>query len=71
VRNDPNAAAIVMRLVDMLVGACVRLSPQPGGAALGLDPENAADAAVLQELQCTGRLEPTRPPRLKERRRKV
>jgi lambda family phage portal protein len=51
VRNDPHAAAIVMRLVDMLVGACIRLSPQPDARALGLDPTNEADAKVIQELK--------------------
>jgi lambda family phage portal protein len=51
VRNDPHAAAIVMRLIDMLVGACVRVSPQPDARALGLDPRNEADAKVLHELK--------------------
>ena len=51
VRNDPHAAAIVMRLVDMLVGACIRLSPTPDARALGLDPTKEADVAVLQELK--------------------
>src|ERR1700722_19050226 len=46
VRTDPHATAIVMRLVDMLVGACIRLSPQPDARALGLDPTNPADAKV-------------------------
>lgn len=51
VRNDPHAAAIVMRLVDMLVGACIRLSPMPDARALGLDPSNEADSKVIQELK--------------------
>lgn len=51
VRNDPHAAAIVMRIVDMLAGACIRLSPRPDARALGLDPTNAADRKTMQDLK--------------------
>jgi lambda family phage portal protein len=50
VRNDPHAAAIVMRLVDMLVGAGLRLTPSPNARALGLDPTNLKDRATIRTL---------------------
>jgi lambda family phage portal protein len=50
VRNDPHAVAGVNRLVDMLVGAGLRLSPTPNARALGLDQSNDADRKVLKDL---------------------
>jgi lambda family phage portal protein len=37
VRNDPTAHSAVERLIDMLVGAKLRLSAKPDGAVLGID----------------------------------
>ncbi|MBI1202553.1 MAG: phage portal protein [Rhodopseudomonas sp.] len=50
VRNDPHAVAGINRLVDMLVGAGLRLSPTPNARALGLDPTNAKDRKALKAL---------------------
>jgi lambda family phage portal protein len=50
VRNDPVATAGVMRIVDMLVGACLRLTPQPNARALGLDPADEMQAQQLTDL---------------------
>ena len=50
VRNDPHAVAGVNRLVDMLVGAGLRLSPTPNARALGLDPSRPADRAKIKDL---------------------
>ncbi len=50
VRNDPHAAAIVMRLVDMLVGAGLRLTPTPNARALGLDPKKQKDRDTIRVL---------------------
>lgn len=49
-RNDPHARAGRMRLVDMLVGAGLRLSPTPLAPALGLDPKKKRDRTALQDL---------------------
>lgn len=50
VRNDPHAVAGVTRLVDMLVGAGLRLSPAPNARALGLDSTDPSDRKALKEL---------------------
>lgn len=50
VRNDPHAVAGITRLVDMLVGAGLRLSSKPLMRALGFDPKNQADRAKVREL---------------------
>lgn len=50
IRNDPTAAAASMRLVDMLVGAGLRLTPQPNARALGFDPSVESERAVIREL---------------------
>jgi lambda family phage portal protein len=49
-RNDPHAVAAITRLVDMLVGAGIRLSPRPNARALGLDPADKKDRAILKEF---------------------
>ncbi|ATQ67810.1 MULTISPECIES: phage portal protein [Methylosinus] len=41
IRNDPHAAAGVMRLVDMLVGSGWQCMPTPDAAALGISPKEA------------------------------
>jgi lambda family phage portal protein len=53
VRNDPHAVAGVNRLVDMLVGAGLRLSPSPSARALGLDPANGADRESIKQLSAS------------------
>jgi lambda family phage portal protein len=53
VRNDPHALAGITRLVDMLIGAGVRVSPAPNALALGLNPTKEADRAALKELAAT------------------
>jgi lambda family phage portal protein len=53
VRNDPHAAALVGRLLDMLVGAGLRLTPTPNARALGLDPSNETDRDVVRDLAKT------------------
>lgn len=45
VRNDPTAHSAVERLMDMLVGAGLRLSSKPDGAALGM-----TDAKEIRKL---------------------
>lgn len=50
VRNDPHAAAVVMRFVDMLVGAGLRLTPTPNARALGFDPGEEKDREVIRKL---------------------
>lgn len=50
VRNDPTAVAAVNRLLDLLVGAGVRLSARPNARALGLDPTNEADRKLVRKL---------------------
>ncbi len=50
VRNDPTAAAIVMRLVDMLIGAGLRLTPTPNSRALGFDPTKEGDRGAVRDL---------------------
>ncbi len=49
-RNDPHARAGRTRLVDMLVGAGLRVSPAPSAAALGLNPKRKRDRIALQDL---------------------
>ncbi len=49
-RNDPHARAAVTRLVDMLVGAGVRLSPRPNARALGIDSSSKDGRARLKDL---------------------
>jgi lambda family phage portal protein len=49
-RNDPHARAGKVRLVDMLVGAGLRVSPAPLAFALGLDPKKKKDRRALQDL---------------------
>ena len=53
VRNDPHAVAGVTRLVDMVVGAGLRLSPTPNARALGLDPSKKEDRVLLKELSAS------------------
>lgn len=50
VRNDPTAVAAVNRLLDMLVGAAVRMASRPDAEALGFDPQNKADRAEVRKL---------------------
>lgn len=50
VRNDPHARSVRMKLVDMLVGAGLRVSPMPMARALGLDPKKKKQRAALQDL---------------------
>lgn len=50
VRNDPHAVSGIATLVDMLVGAGLRLSSKPDLRALGLDPKNEADRKAGREL---------------------
>jgi lambda family phage portal protein len=50
IRNDPTAAASSMRLVDMLVGAGLRLTPRPNARALGFDMADEGSANVIREL---------------------
>jgi lambda family phage portal protein len=54
VRNDPHARAAVGRLVDMLVGAGLRLSAKPDAAALGVDPKALRD--VRRQIEAEWRL---------------
>jgi len=49
-RNDPHAVAAITRLVDMIVGAGVQLSPRPNARALGFDPSNKTDRGALKEF---------------------
>lgn len=49
-RNDPHAVAGITRLVDMLVGAGLHLSPRPNARALGLDPTNKTDRVALKDM---------------------
>lgn len=49
-RNDPHAVAGVARLVDMLVGAGVRLSAKPDGRALGFDTSTKEGRVILRDL---------------------
>ncbi len=49
-RNNPHAAAGIMRLVDMLVGARVRLAPRPDARALGIDPATKAGREQVKTL---------------------
>lgn len=49
-RNDPSARAARLRLVDMLVGAGLRVSPTPMAKPLGLDPKKKKDRTALQDL---------------------
>lgn len=50
VRNDPTAVAAVNRLVDMLVGASVRMASRPDPDALGFDRTDKADREVVRDL---------------------
>jgi lambda family phage portal protein len=50
-RNDPTGAAIVMRIVDMVVGSCIRVSPRPDARRLGLDPKSPADRQEWTKLK--------------------
>lgn len=49
-RNDPHARAGIMRLVDMLIGAGIHLTPQPNARALGLDRGDDKQRVVLHDL---------------------
>lgn len=49
-RNDPHAVAGITRLVDMLVGAGLILTPTPNARALGLDRKQEKDRAILKDL---------------------
>jgi lambda family phage portal protein len=49
-RNDPHARAIKTRLIDMLVGAGLRVSPMPMARSLGLDPKTKKGRTALQDL---------------------
>jgi len=50
VRNDPTASAAVNRLVDMLVGASVRMASRPDPDALGFDRTDKAQRAIVRQL---------------------
>lgn len=49
-RNNPHAAAGIMRLVDMLVGAGIRLAPRPDATALGIDTSSKEGRDILKAL---------------------
>lgn len=49
-RNNPHAAAGIMRLVDMLVGAGIRLAPRPDAHALGVDTANRSGRDIIKKL---------------------
>ncbi len=49
-RNNPHAAAGIMRLVDMLVGAGIRLAPRPDAHALGIDTSDKAGRDTIKVL---------------------
>jgi lambda family phage portal protein len=52
IRNDPTARAAVERLVDLIVGAGLRLSAKPDGTALGIkDPHVLRDFARAIEAE--------------------
>src|SRR4051812_3739015 len=50
VRNDPHAVAGVAKLVDMLIGAGLRLSSKPDMRALGLNPARKKDRKVARDI---------------------
>jgi capsid protein len=50
VRNDPHAVAGVAKLVDMLIGAGLRLSSKPDMRALGLNPAKKKDRKVARDI---------------------
>jgi lambda family phage portal protein len=50
VRNDPTAATAVNRLVDMLVGASIRMAARPDPDALGFDRKDKAQRDVVRQL---------------------
>lgn len=50
VRNDPTAVAAVNRLLDLLVGALVRMASRPDAAALGFDTKNKTDRDLVRAL---------------------
>jgi capsid protein len=50
VRNDPTASAAVNRLLDMLVGAAVRMASRPDPDALGFDRKDKAQRQVVRDL---------------------
>ena len=49
-RNDPHAVAAVVRLLDMLVGAGLRLAPRPDAGVLGIDLETDAGRKTYRDL---------------------
>lgn len=50
IRNDPTAVAGIMRLVDMLIGAGLRLSSKPDARALGIDSSTKSGRKILRDL---------------------
>lgn len=50
VRNDPHAVAGVAKLVDMLIGAGLRLSSKPDMRALGLNPAKKKDRKAARDI---------------------
>ncbi len=50
VRNDPTASAAVNRLLDMLVGAAVRMAARPDADALGFDRKDEAQRETVRQL---------------------
>jgi lambda family phage portal protein len=50
VRNDPTAAAAVNRLVDMLVGAAIRMAARPDPEALGFDRQDKEQRLIVRQL---------------------
>jgi lambda family phage portal protein len=50
VRNDPTASAAVNRLMDMLVGASVRMAARPDPDALGFDRKDKAQRQIVRKL---------------------
>lgn len=49
-RNDPHAVAAVVRLLDMLIGAGLRLAPRPDPRALGIDLTTESGRTVYADL---------------------
>ncbi|MDQ0472807.1 phage portal protein [Labrys wisconsinensis] len=68
-RNNPHARAAISRLLDMLVGAGLRLSAKPDAAALGLTPEQTR--AVRRQIEAEWRLFAYDPLRRCDAQRKV
>lgn len=70
IRNDPTAKAAVERLVDLVVGPGLRLSPKPDGTALGVDDPTVL-RKLVQKIQSEWRLFAEEPRRLCDAQRRV